>query len=293
MNSKPPLIQPDRRLIKEGVVKMVDIHSEHDKKVYVILLNDLFMWCKIKKQNIRHTDSLKCSGSFPIQKCRVKYSIPLGELTVSHDNDTVTFYHESLDETTSWLNTIEETIKTAVANRASLRKQSSSRTAAFKRNLKLQYRGRNRIEEKGNNEIGVREEKKRKLSGAENEECFSPCKIFKRKAINDRTLSKSILQNSLSTGKRKQDQKQKTVTFSKESPDSLYPLRVHLQRSEASEDCFASCENKETNVEEDLYVFGSEQKNRGFRFKFSNVFAGIGNSISEFGNSIKRLFTFR
>lgn len=60
-----------RKLIKEGVLhRMSSKKNGHSEKMYAVLMNDIIMLNKFKKDNLT-VGSLKPNYIFPLNKCKV------------------------------------------------------------------------------------------------------------------------------------------------------------------------------------------------------------------------------
>lgn len=106
--------------------------------MYVILLSDILIWCKIKKANIRCTKSLKCICILPLHKCKARLDSG-GNIIISCDNEDYIFSHNDPNQCKHWYKFISEALLQAVVNRQSLRKKSSAKRAAFKKDVLLYH----------------------------------------------------------------------------------------------------------------------------------------------------------
>lgn len=132
---KPRIIKPDRMLIKEGFLKKFSTSNEPDERKYCVLLNDILMLCDIRKSNVHCTNSLKCELILPLNKCILKYHPSTKIMHINCDNEQLYIYHESSEESETWFKTLNDTICMHIYNRQTLRKDSSLRRPANKKNI--------------------------------------------------------------------------------------------------------------------------------------------------------------
>ncbi|KAK5642569.1 hypothetical protein RI129_008736 [Pyrocoelia pectoralis] len=283
LHSFPSVIRPGRRLIKKGILTVI---SPIDKKCKrcIVLMSDILMYCKIKKNDVNLPNSLKCSGIYPLNKCKLVKNLSKGAFTINCEDESLTAYHEHASEIDDWVKAIEDRIKQYLTERKTLRKDSSGRRPVVdKRNLG-QYQ-----------ELGVSPgvpRRKRLISdqddmvGCNNGDCtvYNNTKLIwtrpvKRRCIQDNT-------------------EYTTVTLEKtplmKEQDCLFPLRElaqkNIQLSNTTTSAPNTNDNKvnaENNISNEVFVFGSDApQSRGFTFSMKSVFNGL-------KNSVQKLFRFR
>lgn len=275
VQSKPNLIQANRKLVREGCLHKVHPQDSGNKEYYVILLSDILLWCKMRKSNLKAPKSLKCSAILPLHKCKVKFHSNTQYILLTYENDEFLFYHKNQTENEQWFDAINDTIKTEINNRQTLRKNSSARKAVFKRDV-LQYHSPglspDKTRQKRQNSSNITDNK---IMEQTQEEAvnYSPVikKILKRKPIRS-----NIIQYEPPAKKK--------VTFKPERKDCLFPLREYIDKQN-----IINYENNDQSISKtvapsDVFVFGDPvtQNNTGFRFRIGNVFTGIGESIKRF-----------
>ncbi|XP_044255249.1 putative protein tag-52 [Tribolium madens] len=177
LSGEPNVITPGRKLLKEGILFQIS-KSGHSRKTHVVLMNDIIMFCKMKKEEVK-VNSLKCCGIFPLAKCKIETVYDKGAFRVVCQNEEMVLYDGSYSETVKWVEEIESAIETLVNDRKTLRKESTVRRPVKRKNLG-EY-----------NEIGLspgQKLRKRKSPFAENN-IFSPLKISKRQPIRETNTS--------------------------------------------------------------------------------------------------------
>lgn len=130
----PSILKADRKLIKEGILKEVS-PKNNDAKRYLILMNDIFMLCKLKKDNPNLPNALKCTSIFPLNKCKITENLSKGAFNIMCENDLIVLYHEHAKEAEEWVQIFKNTINDYLNNRRTLRKDSSSRRPAHNKHV--------------------------------------------------------------------------------------------------------------------------------------------------------------
>lgn len=133
-NYEPNIITPGRKLIKEGVLHQIDAKSSHSIKMHVVLMNDIIMFCKMKRAEVK-VNSLKCNSIFPLSKCRVQPVHDKGSFKVICQNEEIVLFDNSYSETVKWVEEIEAAIETLVNDRKTLRKESTVRRPVKRKDL--------------------------------------------------------------------------------------------------------------------------------------------------------------
>ncbi|XP_022910854.2 rho guanine nucleotide exchange factor 39 [Onthophagus taurus] len=251
IDHKPIIIKPGRFLIHEGPV--LKIVASSVCPIYLILLNDIILFCKTKKKTVKTKNCLKCEMIYPLASCKIVEKVISRNIHISCENENVMIFIEKPKEFTKWITTLKDAQTKAVLNRMTLRKESSLRKPAHYKNLN-QY----------------------------NEVDLSPC-VPQRKRLLNETFYKFDEEYSESPSKK----------FCSSKKDSLFPLRSHLLSRnpighKRSQSVSNSIIKDSVKVEDpDVYVFGEPSNvNRGFNFSITNFFSNI-------GNSLKRLFRYK
>lgn len=134
LNGEPTIIGPGRYLIKEGPLLKISTKSTFSAKRYIVLTNDIIMFCKMKKEDLK-VNSLKCSGIYPLGKCKVQEVLDKGAFKIICQNLETVLYHESFSETIKWVDDIKEAIQICVDDRKTLKKESTVRRPVKRKDL--------------------------------------------------------------------------------------------------------------------------------------------------------------
>ncbi|KAH0813008.1 hypothetical protein GEV33_009781 [Tenebrio molitor] len=173
-SGEPNVITPGRYLIKEGLLMRISPKTGHSQKMHVVVMNDIVMFCKMKK------DELK------VQKVLDK-----GAFKVICENEEMVLYHESYHETIKWIDEIEGVIRRLVDDRKTLKKENTVRRPVKRKDLG-EY-----------NEIGLSPGKKlRKRKSVfveENDGVNRPLLLAKRRPIRTTLNVPSETQNTETT----------------------------------------------------------------------------------------------
>ncbi|XP_046675040.1 FYVE, RhoGEF and PH domain-containing protein 6-like isoform X2 [Homalodisca vitripennis] len=136
VGSKPSIVAPNKKLLKEGVLMTIGSHSKSQKgqRNYVILLSDSLLFCKFtSRERARFgppvkPGSLRCCCILPIGKCSVQTVLSQGMFTLSCCNKSFTIYSDVKEEVICWVEDIEGAISQYQDNEKTLRtKRSGSR----------------------------------------------------------------------------------------------------------------------------------------------------------------------
>lgn len=128
--SKPPIIKPGRILLKEGELVKFSETGDQDTKQYFVLLSDILVCCKIKKEQIDSPNSLKCLLILPLNKCKIKYYNSTKMIKIICENEHLYVYHKSAEESEKWYGCLDDAIEKYVKNRQTLKKESTLRRPA-------------------------------------------------------------------------------------------------------------------------------------------------------------------
>ncbi|KAF5281642.1 hypothetical protein FQR65_LT14616 [Abscondita terminalis] len=255
----PTIVRPGRKLIKKGILTVVDEFKAKKQKRLFVLMTDIIMFCKLKKADTNIPNSLKCSGILPLNKCKIIENLSKGAFTINCEDETVVAYHEHAHEAEEWVKVINERIKEYILERRSLRKDSSARRPAVDKKKFNNYQ-----------EVGVSPGIPRRkrflrddnLDGNHSEKKFE-LRVCKRKCIRNVQTSNG--------------------------QDCLFPLReLHKNHTDLDENCDTKVDKDtlESNDDNKLFVFGANNRPRGFRFGMMSMLTGI-------GSSFKKLFGLR
>ncbi|EEZ99641.1 rho guanine nucleotide exchange factor 39 [Tribolium castaneum] len=174
INGEPNVITPGRKLLKEGILFKIS-KTGHSQKTHVALMNDIIIFCKMKKDEVK-VNSLKCCGIFPLSKCKIQTVYDKGAFKVVCQNEEIVLYDGSYSETVQWVEEIESAIETHVNDRKTLRKESTVRRPVKRKDLG-EY-----------NEIGLspgKKLRKRKSPFLEESNVLSPLRVSKRRPIRE------------------------------------------------------------------------------------------------------------
>lgn len=134
IHCSPQIIKPGRKLVKEGkVLKMTGMAGS---VMYLVAMTDILLFCKIKKDNITSKNALKSTAILPLKKCRFTQNATMRKIHISCENDEIEMYIETVKEFNQWIDALKESHKNIIYNRCTLRKESSARYPAFKKDLK-------------------------------------------------------------------------------------------------------------------------------------------------------------
>ncbi|KAB0796747.1 hypothetical protein PPYR_10808 [Photinus pyralis] len=273
LHGVPSIVRPGRKLIKKGVLTVVTDADKKSKKC-VVLMSDILMYCKIKKNDVNLPNSLKCYGIFPLNKCKLVKNLSKGAFTINCEDESLTVYHEHASEIEDWVRAVDGRIKQYLNERRTLRKDSSSRRpAVHKRNLE-QYQ-----------EVGVSPgvpRRKRLISDQEKgESATANTAIHKNNSLYSKPTKRRCIKRYFERPISGPETKQQ---------DCLYPLReLALKDSNLLSNTNTAIETKENNklntvdnTNNDVFVFGSNTQSRGFTFRMKNAFNDLRISFQKF-----------
>lgn len=133
-SGEPNIIKPGRKLLKEGILTKMSTKQCHSEKLYTVLMNDIMMFSKMKKDELT-LNSMKCLSIFPISKCRVVEILDKGCLRIVCQEEELILYNEQYCETKKWIDAISDAIENYLSDRKTLRKDSSSRRPVKRKDL--------------------------------------------------------------------------------------------------------------------------------------------------------------
>lgn len=134
LRGEPNVITPGRKLIKEGLLTKMSTKNAHSEKLYVVLMNDIIIFTKMKKDELK-VNSLKCLSIFPLNKCKIIEILDKGCLKLICQDEELILYHDQFNETKNWIKAIKETIEDHLKDRKTLRKESSARRPVKRKDL--------------------------------------------------------------------------------------------------------------------------------------------------------------
>ncbi|KAI9586905.1 myosin-M heavy chain [Glossina fuscipes] len=137
VNRTPNIVQPSRKVIKEGVLQKITRNGEEIKR-YCVLMSDIFMYCKILKERLPNTavdNALECCCIFPLKKCKVYELLP-GNFKITCQGDGIIFSTSDMQVCRAWIGFIRDAIDLHIQCRKTLRKESSKRTPLRKKDVK-------------------------------------------------------------------------------------------------------------------------------------------------------------
>ncbi|XP_066148998.1 rho guanine nucleotide exchange factor 39 [Euwallacea fornicatus] len=131
----PNIIMPGRRLKKEGILHKMSIKQNgHSEKLYVVLMNDIIMFNKMKSKDLI-IGSLKTYCILPLNKCKVTEILDKGCLKINCQDEELILYHDQLSEMLAWIEDIKKAIDNYLEDRKTLRKESSNRRPVKRKDL--------------------------------------------------------------------------------------------------------------------------------------------------------------
>lgn len=133
-SGEPNIIKPGRKLLKEGILTKMSTKQGHSEKLYTVLMNDIIMFNKLKRDELT-LNSMKCLCIFPLSKCRVIEIFDKGCLRIVCQEEELILYNDQYSETKKWVNAISDSIENYLSDRKTLRKDSSSRRPAKRKDL--------------------------------------------------------------------------------------------------------------------------------------------------------------
>lgn len=138
VNRQPNIVQPSRKVIREGVLHKMSGSKGTKLRRYCVLMSDIFMYCKCLKERAPKqllVGALECCCIFPLKKCRVSEIFP-GTFKLTCQGDGIILSADTAVEGRSWLAAIKETIDVHVQCRRTIRKGSSKRAPIRRRDVK-------------------------------------------------------------------------------------------------------------------------------------------------------------
>ncbi|KAJ8971241.1 hypothetical protein NQ314_000803 [Rhamnusium bicolor] len=243
-SGEPNMITPGRKLIKEGILMKMSTNA-HSEKLYVVLMNDIIMFSKMKKDEPK-VNSLKCLSIFPLSKCKVVEILDKGCLKIICQDEELILYHDQFSETKKWIKKVKDSIQIHINDRKTLRKESSSRRPVKRKDLHEYH------------EIGLspgKPLKKRKIAMEKDSSIrLSDYKILKRRPIHSNVETDNQNGNIVRS------------LFTMTTPDAKENETKNQQAEPATS--------------KDLYVFGRPHKDTGFRF--GSILGGVSTRIKRF-----------
>uniref|UniRef100_A0A1A9WEK9 DH domain-containing protein n=1 Tax=Glossina brevipalpis TaxID=37001 RepID=A0A1A9WEK9_9MUSC len=137
VNRTPNIVQPSRKVFKEGILQKITRNGEEIKR-YCVLMSDIFMYCKVLKERLPNTlveNALECCCIFPLKKCKV-YDLLPGNFKITCQGDGIIFSTSDLQMCRTWVGFIRDAIDLHIECRKTLRKESSKRTPLRKKDVK-------------------------------------------------------------------------------------------------------------------------------------------------------------
>uniref|UniRef100_A0A1B6LPN2 DH domain-containing protein n=1 Tax=Graphocephala atropunctata TaxID=36148 RepID=A0A1B6LPN2_9HEMI len=132
VNLKPSIVAPDKKLLKEGLLKKMSGNGQKAQKCYLILLSDSLLLCKLTSRDRSREGppvkpgSLRCRCVLPIGKCRVQTVLGQGLISLSCHTKSYTLYSELKDDILRWTEQIQSAASQYQDNMKTLRKKRSS-----------------------------------------------------------------------------------------------------------------------------------------------------------------------
>ncbi|XP_034180211.1 FYVE, RhoGEF and PH domain-containing protein 4 [Osmia lignaria lignaria] len=125
------LVKPGRKLIKQGALMRVSRRGNSAYRRYFVLFDDILLYCKGDPQN-----TLTVCCVLPLNKCNIESVLSGGLFRVTCLNEILLLYSEK-EDSSLWIEAIQNSIKKYVECRQTLRKDSSSRKPLRHNNLNL------------------------------------------------------------------------------------------------------------------------------------------------------------
>lgn len=125
----PRIIEPCRKLIREGILQKVNRKNETTVRRHCTLMSDIFMYsrvCRERAPGFVIENSLECCCIFPLKKCKVVEMFP-GTFRLKCQDDEVVLQTSDEELARNWVRAIKEAIEQHIQYRRTLRKESSRR----------------------------------------------------------------------------------------------------------------------------------------------------------------------
>ncbi|KAK9885963.1 hypothetical protein WA026_013839 [Henosepilachna vigintioctopunctata] len=252
-NNEPSIITPGRVLLKEGILLQFDKTTAPSQKFYVILLNDIILFSKMKSSSLK-PNSLKCKKIFPLTKCTILENVEKGCFQIHCQGDDVVLYDRIVSITKEWIDIIQKAIESSVLKRKTLRKESSARRPVKRKDLN-EY-----------NDLGL-----------------SPGIPLKRKR---QTIEEEIKNHRYSISPRRSIRSETSYIPKKSDNDTFYTNSASHNIADIPEECTTENEVAHRDTPTDVFVFGRDNPNTGFTFRLTNM-------INNIGSSVLNMFKFR
>uniref|UniRef100_A0AAR5Q8M3 DH domain-containing protein n=1 Tax=Dendroctonus ponderosae TaxID=77166 RepID=A0AAR5Q8M3_DENPD len=271
------IVTPGRTLKKEGILhKMSTKQNTHSEKLYVVLMSDIIMFNKMKKEHLS-IGSLKVTSIFPLNKSKVTEILDKGCLKISCQEEELILYHDQLSETTAWISSINQAIQCHLEDRKSLRKESSNRRAVKRKDINEYH------------EVGLSPGhplKKRKLAPDEPATVTSklPLRIAARKSIRSACNSTPIKLQSNPETAHEDVACFPSMEISHFSIDSNWKVNTEKQQLDTltnSDTTITGCQYSELKPRRDLFVFGRKEQDQNVS-KMGSFFKSVGSGIKGF-----------
>ncbi|KAL1501709.1 hypothetical protein ABEB36_006990 [Hypothenemus hampei] len=261
------LIVPGRKLKKEGVLhKMGSKRTGHSEKFYVVLMNDLLILNKMRREELS-VGSLKINCILPLNKCILTEILDKGCLKINCQDEELILYHEKFSEMLEWIKIIKQAIQEYLEDRKTLRKESSNRRPVKRKDLSEYH------------EVGVSPGhplKKRKMAIQENASTITKSvnkRISARKSIHSACNSTPIkLESNPETIRLNGFPLMNTNDFSCKGDKTKITLNLQSEKTK----------NELKNDQSEIFVFGRKSPDEQNVSKISNFFKNFGSSIKGF-----------
>lgn len=135
VNQQPSLIKPGRYIIKQGVLRKMSKQGSHSYKRYVVLMNDIIIYCKIKGYNYKQPNSLLCSTILPLSKCKITEITSKGCFKIVCQEEEFIFYDDRVCDTEDWVEKLKSTLDSYLNKRLTLKKEYTIRRPAKRKNF--------------------------------------------------------------------------------------------------------------------------------------------------------------
>lgn len=277
------IITPGRKLRKEGILHKMSTRNCHSEKLYVVLMSDIIMFNKMKKEELA-VNSLKVYSIFPLNKCKAIEVLDKGCFKIECQQEELILYHDQLREMVTWIENIQQAIDEYLEDRKTLRKESSNRRAVKRKDVNEYH------------EVGLspgQPLKKRKFSEFE-PPMASPrlqIRVTARKSIHPACNSTPVkLESNPETNYISNPvfSRMNTTDFSSGSSSNLDKDTHDKERKEDT--------NRQSDLQiakhNNVFVFGQKHEDHNTS-KLGSFFKGFGSSIKGFlgfgGNKVTQL----
>ncbi|XP_014294343.1 FYVE, RhoGEF and PH domain-containing protein 3 [Halyomorpha halys] len=125
VSGDPILICPGRKLIKEGSLMKISKKGKRPRQIYLILMSDVIVCCKMTGALFGEANSLRCSCILPLNRCLIHPGAK--NFQIICNPVTLTLFSEQPYTMETWITIIKQAILKEQQNQETLKRKGSLR----------------------------------------------------------------------------------------------------------------------------------------------------------------------